>query len=137
MTENIEGIYQLPKGWAWTTLGEIALAINPGFPSGKWQRLEGQCIPHMRPMNIESKGTINLSEVKYVQSQKTVHLMKGDILFNNTNSPKLIGKTTYIKEDTNWAYSNHMTRIKVHSSINPGYVSHYLHHLFLKRFLFF
>ena len=134
MTQIVNEVSQLPQGWAWTTLSEIALAINPGFPSGKWQRAEGQCIPHLRPMNIDIKGTINLSEVKYVQSQNSKPLIKGDILFNNTNSPKLIGKTAYIKEDTNWAYSNHMTRIKVHSFINPGYVSHYLHHIFLRGF---
>ena len=127
---------KLPSGWAWTTLSEIALAVNPGFPSGKWQRTEGQCVPHLRPMNIDNRGSIDLSEVKFVESKRDSPLLKGDVLFNNTNSPKLLGKTAYIKEDTNWAYSNHMTRIRLHPSITPGFISHYLHFLFLRGFFF-
>jgi type I restriction enzyme, S subunit len=125
---------ELPKGWVWTVLDDIALTINPGFPSGKWQRDSEQGVPHLRPMNINENGAINLLEIKYVQPQKNEPLSKGDILFNNTNSPKWVGKTAYIKEDTNWAFSNHMTRIKVYPSINAGFVSYYLYHLFLKGF---
>ena len=103
----------LPKSWIWTSLGYLAEKINPGFPSGKWKRDFEQGIPHLRPMNINIKGDIVLSNLKYVRRKDYDALLKDDILFNNTNSPKLLGKTTYIKKDTNWAYSNHMTRIMV------------------------
>ncbi|MFA4935927.1 MAG: restriction endonuclease subunit S, partial [Candidatus Methanoperedens sp.] len=71
--------------------------------------------------------------VKYVQADSYDSLLKGDVLFNNTNSPELIGKTAYIKEDTNWAFSNHMTRIRLNKSfLNSAWISYYLHSLFLK-----
>lgn len=89
----------------------------------------------MRPMNINIKGEIELSEVKYVQPGSYDSLLKGDVLLNNTNSPELLGKTSYIKDDTNWAYSNHMTRIRLNSSfLNSAWISYYLHSLFLKGF---
>ena len=94
----------LPLGWARTTIGEIADQINPGFPSGQ-HNVEHRGVPHLRPMNISAKGEIVLSDLKYVEVTEYDPLLKGDVLFNNTNSPMLLGKTSYIRQDTNWAYS--------------------------------
>ncbi|MHA1880715.1 MAG: restriction endonuclease subunit S, partial [Candidatus Heimdallarchaeota archaeon] len=125
---------KLPEGWVWARLEDIAKKINPGFPSGKHNK-ECLGVPHLRPMNINIKGEIELSEVKYVQPDSYDSLLKGDVLFNNTNSPKLLGKTSYIKNDTNWAYSNHMTRIRLNSSfLNSAWISYYIHSLFLSGF---
>jgi len=124
----------LPPGWAWTTIGEIAVSINPGFPSGEHNQ-EGRGRPHLRPMNISAKGEIDLSEVKYVEVSDSDRLIRGDVLFNNTNSPAWVGKTAYIRQDTVWAYSNHMTRIRLPADrIDPAWVANSLHHLFLDGF---
>ena len=131
---NEGALHGLPGGWVWTRLRDIAEKINPGFPSGKHNK-ECRGVPHLRPMNINIKGEIELSEVKYVQPDSYDSLLKGDVLFNNTNSPKLLGKTSYIKDDTNWAYSNHMTRIRLNSSfLNSAWISYYIHSLFLSGF---
>ena len=131
---NESALPELPGGWVWTRLGEIAEKINPGFPSGKHNQ-ESRGIPHLRPMNINAKGEIDFSVVKYVQPASYDPLIKGDVLFNNTNSSELLGKTAYIKDDTNWAYSNHMTRIRLNLSfLNYAWISYYLYTLFLKGF---
>jgi type I restriction enzyme S subunit len=120
--------------WKFVNLGQLTSRINPGFPSGKHNQ-SGLGVPHIRPMNINGKGQIDLTLVKYVQTESYDNLKKGDVLFNNTNSPELLGKTTYIKEDTNWAYSNHMTRIRLDtSSVNPAWIAYALHDLFLNGF---
>ncbi|GAB6273139.1 MAG: hypothetical protein STSR0004_00020 [Peptococcaceae bacterium] len=125
---------EIPEGWVWTRLGEICEKINPGFPSGKHNK-ENRGVPHLRPMNINVKGEIDFSVVKYVQAESYDSLLRGDVLFNNTNSPELLGKTAYIKKDTNWAYSNHMTRIRLNTSfINSACISYCLHNLFLRGF---
>jgi len=122
---------ELPKGWAWTELKEIAIEINSGFPSGRWKRGAENGVLHLRPMNIDTKGKIELTDVKYVQAEGYDALSKGDVIFNNTNSPELLGKTACIREDTNWAYSNHMTRIRFFPSLmEPAFIGHYLHFLF-------
>jgi type I restriction enzyme S subunit len=124
---------QLPEGWTWARPGEFA-QVNPGFPCGKHNK-DKKGIPHIRPMNIDVNGKIDLSDVKYVHCLTYDALLKGDVLFNNTNSPELLGKTAYIEENTNWAYSNHMTRLRFNTYLlDSGYVSYYLHNLFLSGF---
>ena len=123
----------LPDGWAQATIGEIAEQINSGFPSGK-HNTEGIGVPHLRPMNISPNGEIDLSLVKYVEVSDYDALQKGDVLFNNTNSAAWLGKTAYIKKDTNWAYSNHMTRVRLHPGFDSGWVAYALHHQFLIGF---
>lgn len=121
---------ELPEGWVWTRVGEIAEKIKPGFPSGKHNK-EKRGIPHLRPMNVSLKGYIDLSTLKFIEEKEYEPLLKGDVLFNNTNSPELLGKTSYIKQDTNWAYSNHMTRIRVYKNfINPAWLAWGLHYFF-------
>ncbi len=121
---------ELPNGWVNCHLEDLTTAINSGFPSGKHNKSE-KGIPHIRPMNIDYNGKIDLSVLKYVEVNSKDLLQKNDVLFNNTNSPKLLGKTTLIQSDTNWAYSNHMTRIKLNQSlVLPTWISIYLHKLF-------
>jgi type I restriction enzyme, S subunit len=124
----------LPHGWVEAFLGDIAIAINPGFPSGKHNK-QGLGIPHLRPMNISSKGEIDLSDVKYVEVGNYDPLKEGDILFNNTNSPVLVGKTACIPKDTAWAYSNHMTKIRLpKEDVDSKCIALFLHHLFEEGF---
>jgi type I restriction enzyme S subunit len=125
---------ELPEGWVLTRVGEISEKINPGFPFGKHNK-ESLGVPHLRPMNISIKGNIDLSDIKYVEVTNYEPLLGGDVLFNNTNSSELLGKTSYIKQNTNWAYSNHMTRIRLNKEFfNPAWVAYVLHHLFLNGF---
>jgi type I restriction enzyme S subunit len=71
-----------------------------------------------------------MSDVKYVEEDYDP-LRANDVLFNNTNSPVLVGKTAHISKDEEWAYSNHMTRIRGFSdSVDPKWVAHWLHFLF-------
>lgn len=121
---------ELPNGWAWVTLREMTEKINPGFPSGRHNQ-EGRGVPHLRPMNISTEGNIDLSKVKFVEVEEYEPLQKGDVLFNNTNSPELVGKTAYIGRDANWTYSNHMTRIRPYSEFfDSAWIAYSLHHLF-------
>lgn len=115
--------------WILTELGDISDSINTGFASGKHnQNRIG--VPHLRPMNISDKGEIILEELKFVESGEHPTLSKGDILFNNTNSPKLLGKTGFIKESVDWFFSNHMTRIRLLNDLNSKFYAYYLHYLY-------
>jgi type I restriction enzyme S subunit len=112
-------------------VGEVAIEVRSGFASGK-HNTEGRGVPHLRPMNVSRLGEIELDEVKYVDPEKDERrLAVGDVLFNNTNSPALVGKTAVVRRPGEFAFSNHMTRVRVHPSINSDFVAAQLHFLWL------
>ena len=56
-------------------------------------------------------------------------IKKGDVLFNNTNSKELIGKTCFVGDDIMAVYSNHITRIRTKKNCDPEYLSLIIHSL--------
>ena len=59
-------------------------------------------------------------------------LCAGDILFNNTNSPDLVGKTAVVRENLDAGFSNHVTRIRLDSDrCDPSFVAAYMRRLWL------
>lgn len=119
-----------PTGWVMSSLGEIAEDVRSGFASGEHNE-QGEGIPHLRPMNINAQGSIDLSQVRYVAPERgSLRLRRGDILFNNTNSQVWVGKTAFVQEDTEFAFSNHMTRIRVNQEVvNSEFIARQLHFL--------
>jgi type I restriction enzyme S subunit len=82
-------------------------------------------------MNIDRLGQIDLSLVKFISRKDGPRLRKDDVLFNNTNSPQLIGKTAWIGQDADWAFSNHMTRLRTPDALVSKFVAHQLHYLWM------
>ncbi|GAI14394.1 unnamed protein product, partial [marine sediment metagenome] len=123
--------------WKVFTLARVLSDLKSGFAYGKhYATKEG--IPQLRPYNIDTDGRLDLSQFKFVPNNFTrlkEHLLvDGDILFNNTNSPKLVGKSTVFREHAPYVYSNHMTRLRVNpSKASPDYVQKFLHLLWTQR----
>jgi len=126
MMKEVEG---LPVGWSVTNVAQLASIVRPGFPSGIHND-DGRGLPHLRPMNIDGQGRLSLAELKYVEVVNPPLLQDGDILFNNTNSPVWVGKTTVIKQSDVYTYSNHMTRITTNCDVGiPSFFAYQLHYL--------
>jgi len=126
----------LPQEWRVMRLGELVeknlLLIRSGFPRGQHNEL-GDGVPHLRPFNITNDGNLDLSHIKYVSppSDNDPHwLYSNDVIFNNTNSEELVGKTA-IFDRTGWfVLSNHMTLLRVldPNQINAYWLSRQLHY---------
>ena len=86
-------------------------------------------------MNITSHGSLSLSDAKFVADESDRRVHEGDVLFNNTNSAKLIGKTAYVGRSGHMlAYSNHMTRLRVTSPLlDPEFLAWSLQWKFERR----
>jgi type I restriction enzyme S subunit len=82
-------------------------------------------------MNIDRSGTIVMDDVKYVEPRHDRLLRPGDVLFNNTNSPELVGKTAAVCQDAVLAFSNHMTRLRPAEEVSPGFLARQLHYLWM------
>ena len=123
----------LPHKWRVGYVGDAIPDIQPGFASGVHNQA-GEGIPHLRPMNVDRQGRLDLSVVKYVVNSNGPRLRRGDVLFNNTNSPELIGKTTTIETDEELAFSNHMTRLRPPENVYGRFVAHQLHFVWMSGY---
>ncbi|OYW74612.1 MAG: hypothetical protein B7Z37_17020 [Verrucomicrobia bacterium 12-59-8] len=85
-------------------------------------------------MNVDREGRFDLSFVKHLTGEVPKLVQKGDVLFNNTNSPELIGKTTAIPIDDRMAYSNHMTRIRLEDGMSSVFTAKQLHFLWMSGY---
>ena len=106
-------------------LSQIVLDMKSGIGAGKQdQSNEYEGIIQIRPTNISKGGKLNFTKNVYVNNiPNTLIVKKGDVLFNNTNSQELVGKTAYYDLDEVMSCSNHITRILVdHKKILPKYL---------------
>ena len=130
--DNYRPHIPVDPAWPVVKLGEIAEEIKAGFACGK-SSVETEGAPHIRPMNINENGQFTreglkcISEEEY-QGREDYALLPGDVVFNNTNSKELVGKTCLIREKINGGYSNHMTRIRVAQEIcDSSFLAYSLH----------
>jgi len=120
----------LPEGWRWVRLGDYLTDVQPGIACGDKSLTEG--MPHLRMNNISTRGEIDLSLLWRVPISSDdldrLRLLPGDVLFNNTNSVELVGKTALFNiEKGNYVYSNHLTRLRTQNdALRPGWLAFYL-----------
>jgi len=103
------------------SIGEITEEIKAGFASGN-SSTDTEGVPHIRPMNITEKGQFTWGGLKQIEvseykGRESYALRAGDVLFNNTNSKELIGKTCLVEQDIQGGFSNHITRLRVNPDI--------------------
>ena len=109
---------------------DICVSIKSGFAAGKQDQADTlsdeQRAPHLRPFSITTDGELSFATQKYVPLTGLTaadFCEKGEVLFNNTNSIDLVGKTTVFDVDCSCAVSNHITRLKLKEGIDPYYVA--------------
>jgi restriction endonuclease S subunit len=100
-----------PDGWITQTLRDWGMQAQSGFASGA-HNSEGTGVIHLRPMNVSRLGKLDFDSFKSVEDESNRRIQKGDILFNNTNSAELVGKTALVDIEGDFAFSNHMTRLR-------------------------
>lgn len=112
----------IPKSWAVSAVRLLCGEPQSGFACGR-HNSQGRGVVHLRPMNVSSAGEINLESVKHVEPDRDLRVEHGDVLFNNTNSPAWVGKTAPILKPDDWAFLNHMTRLRPHSELDHRYLA--------------
>ncbi|HLG29375.1 MAG TPA: restriction endonuclease subunit S, partial [Candidatus Brocadiales bacterium] len=122
--------YQLPDNWRWVRLGDIIQEVLPGFACGKRTTTDGYI--QLRMNNISSRCQIDLSSTLRVPAKQDqvekYQLVPGDVIFNNTNSVELVGKTALFNEEKGiFLYSNHLTRLRpVPETLDSTYLASWL-----------
>jgi hypothetical protein len=114
-----------------------------GFAAGRSDQGEAEeGILQIRPTNLSEDRElifdrnvfIPVSELARRQSDV---LKRGEILFNNTNSQELVGKSVYFDLEGKYFCSNHITRIATkQESVEPRFLCHLLN-LYQRRGTFY
>jgi type I restriction enzyme S subunit len=127
-----------PKGWPVGTIRDLVNSVNYGT-SSKADETEGQ-YPILRMMNITYEGRWDFSSLKYIdlsENEKEKYLaIKGDLLFNRTNSKELVGKTAVFESDEEMAIAGYLIRARTNGMANPYYIAAYLNSPHGKQTLF-
>lgn len=111
---------ELPKGWESRYIRDLTRDVLSGFACSRKKAATNGAV-HLRTHNIGLDGQLDLSTIvripKELVDTSIFCLKAGDVLFNNTNSVELVGKTALVREDLPFAFSNHITRLRPETEI--------------------
>lgn len=124
----------LPKA----PLGELATEIVSGVACGKANAVADGVL-HLRPFSVTPGGSLSTFDAPRIPANVIPNgrlgFQIGDILFNNTNSVELVGKSVVFSSPLDASFSNHMTRVRIDvDKANPRFVQAFLRHLYSQRF---
>ena len=115
--------YELPKGWCWCKLEDIASDLLYGTSE---KSLSEGLVPVLRMGNINRIGEIDWNNLVYTSNQADIakySLKQDDLLFNRTNSAEWVGKTAIYKGNKNAIYAGYIIRIRT-ISVNADYINY-------------
>lgn len=105
---------EVPEGWSLVALQDVIHRKQYGT-SVKSDGSAGSGVPVLRMSNIRD-GKVDFSDLKHIrpESEDIGHytLRRGDILFNRTNSPELVGKAAVFEDDRLAVFASYLIRIQ-------------------------
>lgn len=107
------------------SVGDIATGLMYGSsaksaPSG--------IVPVLRMGNIQ-QGELDWSDLVYTSDEQEIarySLQPGDVLFNRTNSPQLVGKTALYRGERRAIFAGYLIRIRCSDRMLPEYLTYCL-----------
>jgi len=121
----------LPAGWRWVKLRKVIGEAQAGFACGL---RDPQGIAQLRMNNLDTRGNFVWDDVIRVPHEandmEQFQLVPSDVLFNNTNSTELVGKSALFEGYSEpIVYSNHFTRFRtVSEALLPDFLARWLNH---------
>jgi type I restriction enzyme S subunit len=118
---------ELPDSYVLTTISAAAEFIEYGTS----QRAEsgGTGVPVLRMGNIQD-GRLDITDLKFTRADDEIRrliLHDGDLLFNRTNSPELVGKTAVFHDPEEMTFASYLIRVRFRSDVaEPDFVSYRL-----------
>lgn len=130
----------MAAGWERVSLDDRIVEMQSGFACAR-ELTVSHGVPHLRPFNIGINGEIDLREVlniptDYRDNIAVYALQPGDVLFNNTNSVELVGKTAIVRSPLRCGFSNHLTRLRIRDKnrLDPSWLTLCLRTLWRRGF---
>ncbi|MGH8433986.1 MAG: restriction endonuclease subunit S [Pseudomonas sp.] len=119
---------QVPEGWSVATVEQLSCLVEYGSSAKTNEDSTG--VPVLRMGNIV-EGELVFDELKYLPSshEEFPKLLAepGDLLFNRTNSPELVGKTAVFKGPKGqYSFASYLIRIRLIVGGIPEFIAAYI-----------
>ncbi len=117
----------LPSGWTWASVDQLTSLMQYGTSAKTSDDQSG--VPVLRMGNIV-RGELRVDNLKFLPSNHDefpdLLLRDGDILFNRTNSPELVGKTAVFRNQLSQAsFASYLIRLRA-VGVRPSLLSAYI-----------
>jgi type I restriction enzyme S subunit len=135
---DISSLPRLSENWTWTQVREVTDLLQYGTSRKAGTARSG--IPVLRMGNIQD-GRLVFDNLKYLPAElpfiEDFLLHDGDVLFNRTNSRKLVGKTAVYKNYYPKAiFASYLIRLRVDSKkCLPDFLAHYINSYYGTRYI--
>jgi len=105
---------EVPEGWRIAALQDLTRRVQYGLSTKADAAARGG-VAMLRMGNIQD-GRIDAGDLKYVDPRKVdapaFRVRRGDILFNRTNSPELVGKAAVLDLDLEAVFASYLVRVE-------------------------
>lgn len=117
---------ELPAAWIWSHLGWCS--TGPEYGTAAKSSDQGD-VPVIRMGNLQN-GRIDWENLVYTSDTEEIErysLKAGDVLFNRTNSPELVGKSAIFSGERPALFAGYLVRVNQIDEIASGpYVTYFL-----------
>lgn len=118
---------ELPETYIISSIGAAAEVLEYG--TSKKAGSDERGIAVLRMSNIQDASLV-LDDLKYCAPDREVErlmLHDGDLLFNRTNSPELVGKAAVFHEPTPMTFASYLIRVRFASDVaDPDFVNYWV-----------
>jgi type I restriction enzyme S subunit len=126
------GLSPLPAGWTWATVEQLSARVQYGSSTKTNEDSTG--VPVLRMGNIQ-EGKLAFDKLKYLPTSHDefpeLLLVKGDLLFNRTNSAELVGKTAVFRgTPDSCSFASYLIRVRLSGRCQPDFVGYYINSVF-------
>jgi type I restriction enzyme S subunit len=117
----------LPSTYVVSTVRQASILLEYG--TSEKADSSGEGMPVLRMGNIQD-GRLELSDLKFVPVNDEIErltLRRGDLLFNRTNSPELVGKSAVYDEKEVMTFASYLIRVRFDDDVaDPRFVAYWL-----------
>jgi len=124
---------KLPESWRYVALEKLCESFQYG--TSKKSDNQGEVVV-LRMGNLQS-GKIDWSNLAYTSDEEDImkySLRNGDVLFNRTNSPELVGKTSIYEGEQPAIFAGYLIRIKNLKYLDSYYLNYAMNTSFAKDY---
>lgn len=119
---------ELPDGWVWATVEQLSLVVEYGSSAKTNEDSSG--VPVFRMGNIV-EGELIFDGFKYLSRNHEefpkLFLQPGDLLFNRTNSPELVGKTAvFVGGPQPYSFASYLIRVRLVDGCLPVFLNAFI-----------